>query len=113
MKAKGCYNTCPHRSRQLTHQSKGIQTCLSGNASFPFRQSRVQHIFTEVAVVLQVVSINDYQKQRFVERVIEAMFNTISGKKIAVLGFAFKKASTASHSAFLELTHAHIACHMY
>jgi uncharacterized protein YoaH (UPF0181 family) len=39
----------------------------------------------------QVVSINDYQKQRFVERIIEAMFNTISGKKIAILGFAFKK----------------------
>jgi UDPglucose 6-dehydrogenase len=39
----------------------------------------------------QVVSINDYQKQRFVERMIEAMFNTISGKKIAILGFAFKK----------------------
>ncbi|CAK0780677.1 UDP-glucose 6-dehydrogenase 1 [Coccomyxa viridis] len=38
-----------------------------------------------------VVHINDYQKQRFVERMIEAMFNTISGKKIAVLGFAFKK----------------------
>ena len=38
-----------------------------------------------------VVSINDYQKQRFVERVIDAMFNTISGKKIAILGFAFKK----------------------
>ena len=53
----------------------------------------------EAAVVRQVVSINDYQKQRFVERVIEAMFNTISGKKIAVLGFAFKKASAASLSA--------------
>ena len=35
--------------------------------------------------------MNDYQKQRFVERVISAMFNTISKKKIAVLGFAFKK----------------------
>ena len=39
----------------------------------------------------QVVQINDYQKQRFVEMVISAMFNTISGKHIAVLGFAFKK----------------------
>jgi UDPglucose 6-dehydrogenase len=39
----------------------------------------------------QVVEINDYQKQRFVERVIESMFNTISGKRIAILGFAFKK----------------------
>ncbi|KAL3150624.1 UDP-glucose 6-dehydrogenase 1 [Trebouxia sp. C0010 RCD-2024] len=38
-----------------------------------------------------VVLINDYQKQRFVERIIDAMFNTISGKKIAILGFAFKK----------------------
>ena len=38
-----------------------------------------------------VVQINDYQKQRFVEHMIDAMFNTISGKKIAVLGFAFKK----------------------
>ena len=50
-----------------------------------------------------MVSINDYQKQRFVERVIEAMFNTISGKKIAVLGFAFKKASIASRSALHAL----------
>ena len=41
--------------------------------------------------MLQVVLINDYQKQRFVERIIDAMFNTISGKKIAILGFAFKK----------------------
>ena len=38
-----------------------------------------------------MVLINTYQKQRFVERIIDAMFNTISGKKIAILGFAFKK----------------------
>lgn len=38
-----------------------------------------------------VVEINDYQKQRFVERIIESMFNTIANKHIAVLGFAFKK----------------------
>ena len=35
--------------------------------------------------------MNDYQKKRFVERVISAMFNTISKKKIAIYGFAFKK----------------------
>lgn len=39
----------------------------------------------------QVVHINDYQKSRFVNRVVSSMFNTVSGKKIAVLGFAFKK----------------------
>ena len=38
-----------------------------------------------------VVTMNDYQKQRFVERVLSAMFNTIKGKRIAVFGFAFKK----------------------
>eukprot|EP00899_Mesostigma_viride_P014496 jgi/Mesvir1/23047/Mv08164-RA.1 len=39
----------------------------------------------------QVVAINEYQKKRFVHTVISSMFNTISGKKIAIFGFAFKK----------------------
>ncbi|XP_009596913.1 UDP-glucose 6-dehydrogenase 3-like [Nicotiana tabacum] len=39
----------------------------------------------------QVIKINDYQKTRFVNRVVASMFNTVSGKKVAVLGFAFKK----------------------
>lgn len=38
-----------------------------------------------------VINMNDYQKQRFVERIISAMFNTIKNKRIAVFGFAFKK----------------------
>jgi UDPglucose 6-dehydrogenase len=39
----------------------------------------------------QVVIMNDYQKKRFAMNMIAKMFNTISGKKIAILGFAFKK----------------------
>ena len=39
----------------------------------------------------QVVSMNDYQKERFVNRMMDAMFNTVSGKRIAILGYAFKK----------------------
>ena len=39
----------------------------------------------------QVISMNEYQKERFVRRLLNAMFDTISGKRIAVLGFAFKK----------------------
>ena len=39
----------------------------------------------------QVIHMNEYQKERFVRRILEAMFNTVSGKKIAILGFAFKK----------------------
>ena len=38
-----------------------------------------------------VIRVNDYQKHRFVERVISSMFNTVCGKGIALLGFAFKK----------------------
>jgi UDPglucose 6-dehydrogenase len=39
----------------------------------------------------QVVEINAWQKQRFVRRMIRTMFDNIAGKRIAVLGFAFKK----------------------
>ncbi|MEM9825576.1 MAG: nucleotide sugar dehydrogenase, partial [Planctomycetota bacterium] len=39
----------------------------------------------------QVVVMNDYQKRRFAERVVKTLFNTVSDKKIAVWGFAFKK----------------------
>ncbi|KAF8297786.1 UDP-glucose dehydrogenase [Clavulina sp. PMI_390] len=38
----------------------------------------------------QVVEMNDYQKSRFSKRVVDTLFNTITGKRIAVLGFAFK-----------------------
>jgi len=39
----------------------------------------------------QVVKMNDYQKRRFAERIVRTLFNTVSGKKIAIFGFAFKK----------------------
>jgi UDPglucose 6-dehydrogenase len=38
-----------------------------------------------------VVTMNDWQKSRFVEKIVRTLFNTVSGKRIAVLGFAFKK----------------------
>lgn len=39
----------------------------------------------------QVVIMNDYQKRRFAEKIVKTMFNTVSDKKIAVWGWAFKK----------------------
>ena len=39
----------------------------------------------------QVIRINEYQKERFVTRILDSMFNTVSGKRIAILGYAFKK----------------------
>jgi UDPglucose 6-dehydrogenase len=37
-----------------------------------------------------IVQINDYQKERFVENMLYAMFNTLAGKRICIFGFAFK-----------------------
>jgi UDPglucose 6-dehydrogenase len=39
----------------------------------------------------QVIIMNDYQKHRFAKNIIDKLFNTVSGKKIAFLGWAFKK----------------------
>lgn len=38
----------------------------------------------------QVVLINEWQQSRFVGNILRAMFNTVAGKRIALLGFAFK-----------------------
>ena len=38
-----------------------------------------------------VVHMNDYQKARFAQRIVSGLFNTVADKRIAVLGFAFKK----------------------
>lgn len=39
----------------------------------------------------QVVIMNDHQKQRFAVNMIRKLYNTIDGKRIAFLGWAFKK----------------------
>ena len=39
----------------------------------------------------QVIIMNDYQKSRFANTIISEMFNTVSGKKIVIYGWAFKK----------------------
>jgi len=39
----------------------------------------------------QVIIMNDHQKRRFAKKIIKTLYNTVSGKKIAFLGWAFKK----------------------
>jgi UDPglucose 6-dehydrogenase len=39
----------------------------------------------------QVIVMNDYQKSRFSRKMVSKMFNTVTGKKVSILGFAFKK----------------------
>ncbi|KAL8679774.1 MAG: hypothetical protein Q9186_003990 [Xanthomendoza sp. 1 TL-2023] len=38
-----------------------------------------------------VINMNEHQKQRFTKRIISCLYNNLAGKKLAVLGFAFKK----------------------
>jgi UDPglucose 6-dehydrogenase len=54
----------------------------------------------------QVVLMNEWQKKRFALKMIEKMFNTISGKKIAIFGFAFKKdTGDTRESAAIYISH--------
>ncbi len=39
----------------------------------------------------QVIKMNDWQKKRYGQKIIQSLFNTVFDKKIAILGFAFKK----------------------
>src|SRR5690606_11321456 len=39
----------------------------------------------------QVIIMNDHQKHRFAENIVSTLYNTVSGKKITFLGWAFKK----------------------
>jgi UDPglucose 6-dehydrogenase len=39
----------------------------------------------------QVIMMNDHQKRRFSKNIVSTLYNTISGKKIAFFGWAFKK----------------------
>ncbi|CCG52641.1 UDP-glucose 6-dehydrogenase [Flavobacterium indicum GPTSA100-9 = DSM 17447] len=39
----------------------------------------------------QVIVMNDHQKRRFAKKIVSTLYNTVSGKKIAFLGWAFKK----------------------
>jgi len=66
----------------------------------------------------QVVILNNYQKHRFAKQIIDSLFNTVSGKKIAILGWAFKKdtndtrESAAIYIAW-ELLNDHAEIHIY
>ena len=66
----------------------------------------------------QVIIMNDYQKRRFALKIINALFNTVSGKKIAMLGWAFKKdTNDTRESAAIYVTdhllNDHASVHVY
>lgn len=54
-----------------------------------------------------VIDINNWQRRRFADKIIAELFNTITDKKIAVFGFAFKKntGDTRESSAIYVIKH--------
>jgi len=62
--------------------------------------------------------MNDFQKYRFSKQIIETLFNTVNGKKIALLGWAFKKDTNdtrESPSIYIasDLLHEQAEIHVY
>ncbi|KAG0361112.1 UDP-glucose/GDP-mannose dehydrogenase family, NAD binding domain-containing protein [Gamsiella multidivaricata] len=49
------------------------------------------HLPEVAAYWKSVVTMNEYQKMRFTHRIVRTLFNTVTFKRIALLGFAFKK----------------------
>lgn len=57
-----------------------------------------------------VVTINEWQKNRFTKRILQRLHNTLSDKKIAILGFAYKKnTSDTRESAAISVVQSLIA----
>lgn len=57
-----------------------------------------------------VVDMNEYQKNRFSSNIVKTLFSTVTNKKIAVLGFAFKKdTGDTRESASIRLIHNFVA----
>ena len=55
----------------------------------------------------QVVKMNEYQKTNFVAKMVDAMFNTVTGKRIALFGAAFKaNTSDARNSPAIDICQA-------
>lgn len=49
------------------------------------------HLYEVAEYWRSIIKMNEYQKLRFTKRIISCLFHNLYGKKIAVLGFAFKK----------------------
>lgn len=53
--------------------------------------ARTYHLNAVADYWEQVILMNDHQKMRFAEKIIQTMYNTVNGKHITFLGWAFKK----------------------
>lgn len=71
---------------QQVRRSKSTSLFREKNTAFTLSACRLS-----VSCPNQVIDMNEYQRRRFACRIIDCLFNTVTGKKIALLGFSFKK----------------------
>ena len=74
-----------HRARAHTHTHTHSHTHTRTFAHTSTHTHTHTHTHSHIHNIL-----TDHQKRRVSKLVVDAMFNTINSKKIAVLGFAFK-----------------------
>lgn len=48
------------------------------------------HLTVVASYFNAILKMNDYTQKRFAQSIVESLFNTVRGKKISILGFAFK-----------------------
>ena len=48
------------------------------------------HLTTVASYFNAILKMNEYTQKRFSQKIMESLFNTVRGKRIALLGFAFK-----------------------
>lgn len=92
------------RQAQGSEEGKARIKCRSGHPTLMLGRSCFQkdifnivylseslHLYQVADYWRSIITMNEHQKDRFTKRIISCLFNTLRGKKIAVLGFAFKK----------------------
>jgi len=51
---------------------------------------RMNHLYEVATYFENIINMNHFQMQRFVDNVVRSMFNTVAGRKICIFGCAFK-----------------------
>ncbi|MBF0452339.1 MAG: nucleotide sugar dehydrogenase [Candidatus Magnetomorum sp.] len=51
---------------------------------------RMYHLHEIATYFENIINMNSFQQQRFVDNIVQSMFNTVAGRKICMLGCAFK-----------------------
>lgn len=80
------FQSLRHSLQSLTQRS-----CFQKDIFNIVYLSESLHLYEVADYWRGIIKMNEHQKNRFTRRIISCLFNNLTGKKLAVLGFAFKK----------------------